>query len=254
MAMVSAYTGADGRISMNVLLAIPAIFLLTAGSMTFNDYFDRDLDRAAHPHRPIPAGVLQPREALHLSIAMFTAAGVLSLLATPGCFALAVFGITFLVLYETRFKQRGFLGNVVVAVLSSLAFVYGGAAVGRPWDAALLSVIAFFVILGREILMDTRDMVADATQRLTLPMRIGQRAAVRVGAAVTSVTVALTPFPVIWDVLSRWYLVLFIPADALLAYGIFLALDDVENAGCATDLFRVAMAMALGAFLLGTLV
>lgn len=127
MAMVSAYVGADGRFSMDLLLAVLAIFLLTAGSMTFNDYFDRDLDRAAHPNRPIPAGILSSREALHFSLVSFAVATVLSLLVNPWCFALAVFGIAFLVLYETQFKERGFLGNLVVAALSGLAFIVGGA-------------------------------------------------------------------------------------------------------------------------------
>ena len=143
------------------------------------------------------------------------------------------------------------MGNVVVAMLSSLAFIYGGAAVGRPGQAAVLSLIAFFVILGREILMDTRDMSADTVRRVTLPMRIGQRAAVRVGGAFAAVTILLTPLPVAWGILSPWYLTLFIPADALLGYGIFLSLEDVENAGWTSDLFRIAMALAVGGFLLG---
>ncbi|MFO8133604.1 MAG: geranylgeranylglycerol-phosphate geranylgeranyltransferase [Thermoplasmatota archaeon] len=251
MAVVSVYIGAGGVISTDSLLAMPAVSLITAGSMVFNDYFDRDIDRLAHPDRPVPAGLVLPREALWFSVALFAVAVALSLLINPWCLALAVFAIAFLVLYETRFKQQGVMGNIVVALLSGLAFTYGGTAVGRPWDAALLSLMAFFVILGREILMDTRDMSADTIKRFTLPMRIGQRAAVRVGGMAAAVSIILTPFPVIWGILGRWYLALFIPAAALLAYGIFAALQDTGEAGYASDLFRIAMAMALGAFLLG---
>lgn len=251
MAIVSVYIGAGGIISTDILLAMSAVSLITAGSMAFNDYFDRDLDRLAHPDRPVPAGVVLPLEALWFSVALFAVAAAFSLLINPWCLALAAFGVAFLVLYETRFKRQGFMGNIVVALLSSLAFTYGGTAARHPGDAVLLSIMAFFVILGREILMDTRDMSADTIERFTLPMRIGQRAAVRVGSVFTAVSIILTPLPVAWGILSRWYLVLYIPAAALIAYGIFAALQDTEEAGYASDLFRMAMAMALGAFLLG---
>ncbi len=251
MAIISVYIGAGATTTGDLLLAMPAVFLITAGSMTFNDSFDREIDSIAHPRRPVPAGVISTREALWFSILLFAAAVAISLFINPWCLALALAAIASLMLYETRFKQRGFLGNLVVAVLSSLAFVFGGAAVGRPWDAVLLSMMAFFIILGREILMDTRDMQADLVRRITLPMRIGRRAAVRVGGTIAAVSIALTPLPVIWDVLSRWYLVLYIPVDALVAYAIVLALEDVDSAGRATDLFRGAMALALAAFYLG---
>ena len=251
MAIVSVYIGANGFISMDVLLAIPAIFLITAGSMTFNDYFDHELDQVAHPDRPVPAGIVQPREALYFSLALFALGVIFSFLINVWCFVLSIFGVAFLVLYETQFKQQGFLGNIVVAVLCSLAFPYGGVAVGRPWDATVFTAIAFFVILGREILMDTRDMSADVINRVTLPMRIGQQTAVRVGSIFAAVTIALTPVPLLLDILSWWSLILFIPADALLAYSIYRVLKDVKNVGWTSDMFRIAMVMILGAFLLG---
>ena len=39
-------------------------FALTAGSMVANDYYDRNIDAINEPNRPIPSGLIRPREAL----------------------------------------------------------------------------------------------------------------------------------------------------------------------------------------------
>ena len=48
--------------SIPLLLAMAVVFFVGAGSMPFNDYFDRDVDIISHPNRPIPSKRLSPQE------------------------------------------------------------------------------------------------------------------------------------------------------------------------------------------------
>ncbi|HBC47757.1 MAG TPA: hypothetical protein DCZ43_11980, partial [candidate division Zixibacteria bacterium] len=61
------------------------------------------------------------------------------------------------------FKGMIYLGNLLVAGVASLAFVYGGMAVNRPLGAAILVAFAFLLHLGREMVKDIQDKSADAS-------------------------------------------------------------------------------------------
>ena len=48
----------------NLTYGFVAGFALTAASMAINDYVDRKIDAINEPKRPIPSGLMKPREAL----------------------------------------------------------------------------------------------------------------------------------------------------------------------------------------------
>ena len=73
-------------LSTPLLLAIIVVFLVGAGSMPFNDYFDRDVDAISHPKRPIPSKRLTPRETLYFSLLLFSLAAAISLFINLICF------------------------------------------------------------------------------------------------------------------------------------------------------------------------
>ncbi len=64
-----------------VPLAVAAgvVFLFIAGGNSLNDYMDREIDRKAHPERPIPSGRMQARTALRISGGAFALSMLLSL-------------------------------------------------------------------------------------------------------------------------------------------------------------------------------
>src|SRR3990170_5165475 len=69
-------------------------FMLTAASMSINDYYDRAIDAVNEPNRPIPSGLIKPKEALAfafiLSTVGFAAAFANSFLANSVyCFLIA---------------------------------------------------------------------------------------------------------------------------------------------------------------------
>jgi len=248
---IGGVTGGFQYASFDLLLAMIAVFLMTAGSMAFNDYFDREIDKIAHPKRAIPSARLLPEEGLQFALLSFFIALVLSLAINMWCFGIIAFGMGFLVLYEKFFKNQALVGNIVVAFLSGVAFIFGGVSVGRPYDAVILSVIAFLVMLDREILMDVRDIEGDTLRRTTLPMKIGKKNTIYLGYMIMVTTIVLTPFPAFWNILSWWYLIIIIPVDLLFMYAILLSFKDIQNISRTTDIMRTGMAFGLIGFIVG---
>jgi geranylgeranylglycerol-phosphate geranylgeranyltransferase len=159
------------------LLAALVAVALTAVANAENDYQDRELDRMAHPHRPLPSGALTPAHArITVGIAATVAMAGSALLGVALAGATLVI-IAIMLVYSRVLKSRGLVGNVAVAVLASLPFAYGAWAVGRPLDALPLAGVAIPLHFAREIAKDLEDAEADAATRRTLPVAYGTHAA-----------------------------------------------------------------------------
>jgi geranylgeranylglycerol-phosphate geranylgeranyltransferase len=76
--------------------------------------------------------------------------------------------------YEIGLKKAGIPGNVSVAVLTGLPFLFGSSLVRGLQPVVLsISAMAALVNLSREIMKDLEDMEGDRGYRVTIPMRIG---------------------------------------------------------------------------------
>lgn len=235
----------------SLFLAMIAIFLVTAGSMTLNDYFDWKIDAVVHPKRPIPSGRLSSKEGLAFAVISFFIALVLSFFINMMCFWIAIISIGLITLYELFLKNQGIVGNMLVAFVCSMAFMFGAASVGQFSNVLILAVMMFFPVIGREILMDIRDMDGDKLARVTLPIKIGKNPAVYLSCLFLSILIILTPLPIIWGILGIWYLIVFAFVDILVAYAIILSLRDVHNVGRAADLIKLTIAVVLIGFIVG---
>lgn len=253
-AFVGGILGGIQFVSFDLLLAMIVVFLMIAAANSLNDYFDWHLDKVAHPKRPIPSGKLTPREVLHFVYLSFFLALVLSAFINVYGLGMVVFSMGFLVLYEKYFKEIGLAGNIVVAFLSGMALIFGGVAVGQAHNAIILFLMSFLVMLGREILKDVQDVEGDTHTRMTLPMKIGKKNALYTGSFFIVATIALTPIPFWWNILSWWYIVVIIPAVLLFIYAILLSVKDIKNIDATVDLLRTACALALVGFILGVLI
>jgi len=250
---VGGILGGFHGVSLQLLLAMIVAFFMVGGSMALNDYMDRTIDERAHPQRPIPSGRLSSSGALHFAYLSFFIALVLSLSINILSVVIVVFSIALLAIYERYLKDIGLMGNILAAFISGMALVFGGAAVGHVHDTLLLACMTFLIMLGREILKDVEDVKGDVLQRVTLPMKIGSNNALYAGCSLVAVTIALTPFPYWWNILSVWYLVIIIPAGILFAYGILLVLRDINQIGLTIEILRSGSALALIGFILGVM-
>ncbi|MBC7791156.1 MAG: UbiA family prenyltransferase [Anaerolineae bacterium] len=164
---------ARGSISAAVFAAMVAAMALTAAANSWNDAADIEIDRVAHPERPLPSGLLSKATALGLARFAALLAVVAALLAAPSLALLTVILLVPMRFYSPHIKRLGLPGNLTVALLASLPFLYGAWATGRPRSGLLLVAIAAPLHLAREIAKDLDDAAGDAGVRRTLPMRIG---------------------------------------------------------------------------------
>lgn len=235
--------------SVNLLIGFFIVFTFVAGGNSLNDYIDVGIDRTAHPDRPVPSGKLTPIQARNTGIAMLIMSTLLSFLTMDvPCIVIVVIAVILMAAYEMMLKQRGFIGNVTIAVLTGMVFLLAGALVGDPMKNIAVGGMAALVSVGREISKDIEDMASDEGRR-TLPMSIGVRNA--------SVVAAI--FYIAGPVLS-WYPIYLDPANYL--YYIVL-LSDVTFFYCAYKVFsdprraekkaKVGMLLGLLAFIMSAI-
>jgi geranylgeranylglycerol-phosphate geranylgeranyltransferase len=234
--------------AMEIALSMLVAVLFTAAGNALNDYFDREVDKVAHPERPIPSGRVTPSTAFAVSASMFAAGLALTLFVSLWSVAIFVVALVVMVGYEKFLKAVGFAGNLAISWLTAALFLFGGAAVDRMDLAWILAALAFLATLGREIAKDIQDVEGDKVSRRTLPMRIGVRSA-GVAASVSLVAaVALSPAPYLLELLSIWYVPVVLAADAIFIYSALVLFKNPERG---QKIVKLAMFVALLAFLLG---
>ncbi len=233
---------------VQIVLSMAVVVSFTAAGNSLNDYYDRDVDKVAHPERPIPSGRVAPKTARAFAVGLFAVAFVLSVFVTWQSVAIVVVSIAIMVGYERWLKAEGFAGNLAISWLTGALFLFGGAAVGRLELAWILAALAFLATLGREIVKDIQDVEGDKGSRRTLPMRVGAKGAGIVGSAAFFGAVALSPLPYLLKLLSVWYAPVVAVADGIFIY---CALIHFQDPGKGQKVAKVGMLVALLAFFLG---
>jgi geranylgeranylglycerol-phosphate geranylgeranyltransferase len=179
-------------------LGFAAVFLISAATLVLNDYFDLAADRINAPDRPLPAGLVTPGEVIGFSLVLAALGLIASArLGVPALLVAVGVGVVGF-LYNWRFKRTGLLGNGMVSFSVGMTFVFGGVAVGRPFQRLVwfFAVIGMLIDLGEEIAADALDMEGDrAMGSRSLALLWGREPAIRLGAGLFLVVVAWTTLP-----------------------------------------------------------
>lgn len=233
----------------NILISCAVILSFMAGGNSLNDYIDREIDKTAHPDRPLPKGEISPRTALYIGVAGLVIASVASIaMMSVTVTAIVVVAAILMVSYEVFLKQRGFVGNITIAILTGMIFLFGGAVVGNLPGNIIIAAMAALVSIGREIAKDIEDMSSDEG-RNTLPMMIG----VRNASIIAAIFFILGPILSIWPLIDQtfgWLYCLVFVADAIFIYSAFIIFRKAETA---QKMAKIAMFIALVAFVLGVI-
>ena len=250
LTFIGAFVASDVRAApVAVGAAVLATIAATGGGNAINDYFDREIDAVNQPDRPIPRGAISAKGALRVSLGLFAVATLAALTLPPVAIAIAVGNLLALVAYTELFKGLPGIGNLLVGYLTGSAFLFGGAAVGEPFGAAALFVLAGVATLTREIIKDVEDIQGDRRGGLrTLPIVVGERLALWIGVAVIAIAIVASGFPYVDGTFGRSYLLVVVPANVIMLGATLWAFRDPT---ASQRWLKRGMLLAAGAFIIG---
>ncbi len=236
-----------------VVLAAVSTSLVTAAGNVLNDLGDREGDRINHPERPLVTGAVSVSRARVLTVGSLVAAVTVAVpVARVEPLVAVILGVAIATIagYEVRWKARGFVGNLSVAALTALVFLYGGAALGNALLLAPFAGMAFLATLSREVIKDMEDAAGDV-DRTTLPRQHGFPAASRAARGSVAAAIALSAVPLLWFVrlgsaVGVGYLGLVAVADAVFVVSVLYLPEKLRFEQTVS---KTAMTVALFAFL-----
>lgn len=124
---------------------IGATACLYAGGVVLNDYFDRHVDAAERPERPLPSGRVPAGAAALLGAALLTAGIGLAARGTRTAGLVAAATAAAVLLYDSTAKRHGVLGPLNMGLCRALNLLLGMAAVPgviqRHWLLALIPLV-----------------------------------------------------------------------------------------------------------------
>ncbi len=237
---------------------IPPLFI--SGTFLINDYVDREVDIAnKRMDRPLARGDLNPQPVLIGSIITFILGAIICLYFGLFLFigALGFMGLSYG--YSLYLKKYGFIGNIVVAICFTSPYLLGGLIMGLDNSEAqvalgILSMMAFIVGLGREILKDIEDVEGDTAS--TIPRTRGTQFAAQLVTILFLLGILLSPIPWVLSYdFTASYIVLIAIFDVILLYVIQMILMDQskETARLGKRYTLYALLVGMLAFFIGTL-
>jgi geranylgeranylglycerol-phosphate geranylgeranyltransferase len=241
---------------LNVFYGFITGFMLTAASMSINDYYDRSIDAINEPSRPIPSGLVGAREALVFVFVLSVLGFIFAYFASVLCLAVAVISWIIVATYVTVGKRSGLPGNFLVSACVAIPFVYGSITVMNQvqLNVLLFASMAFLSNTGREITKGIVDVKGDKAQGVkTLAVRYGERNAAVVASLFYVSAVSLTPLPWILRLVSFWFIPFVLVTDVGFAVSSFFLVRDYsrENARKIKNLVLLWFIIGLLAFVFG---
>jgi len=242
----------------NILIGILIVVVYNGAANALNDYCDYEIDRINRPERPLPAGMISRKSALIWAILLFAAGSILGLLyGDPQLLLIMMVALILLVTYSLWFKHWPLVGNVVVALILGMAFLFSATLFG-DWTKGLPpALLAFGFNFIREIVKDMQDVAGDvAAGARTLPIKYGLKGARNVVVVATALLIVSTLLPYQLNVYGKYYLgVVIFLVDLPLIYVMMAIWRDYSSRRCALlarilkgDVFFGLLAIYLGKF------
>jgi geranylgeranylglycerol-phosphate geranylgeranyltransferase len=247
--------------SDRILAAAISAALIAAFGNIVNDLFDIKADSINKPFRPLARGDVSKSIAVALAIVLAIIGFALSFYVDGYAWFVALAAIVLLLAYTPIFKGLNYLGNLLVAMVGAMAFIYGGMAVDRPLGAFVLIVFAFLLHLGREIIKDIQDKTADNAAGRRTGASIADGLCSRCLASLVLVLlIVATLTPYFLRIYGLGYLMIVIVVDLLLAESVrrlIISGDSAESlevsARRVSGWLKLAMPLGLLAVLVGRL-
>ena len=181
-----------------VIFATLVVAFYTVGANTLNDYLDYKIDKINRPDRPITSGRILRKHALIISILAFIIGTIIAIQLNTNSQLVSIgISLPLIIAYNIKLKKLPLIGNIVVAIVLALSFIYAGLAFSNPSPLILPAVLAFGLTLIREIVKDMADIIGDKSVGLkTFPIIFGENKTINlcVGLSVLLGVGAFIPF------------------------------------------------------------
>ena len=226
LSLLTAFAIIKDPFNMSIQTALLIFFsmaFITSAGFAINDYFDRESDAVIKPKRPIPAGALSLKQVVAISGALFALGLGMAFFINLLSFAIIAADSIVLLVYSFMVKRKsGFVANVLVGILTGTAFLYGEATITTPPTLSLISLSLYpiaFGTIGGNVLRDILSVEGDSKVGYpTLPQKIGNYNAAKVGAIFFLLTGLFAPLPFFLGNFTVYYLPLILLWSVLLIY------------------------------------
>ena len=242
--------------SWRILIAAISASAITGFGNIVNDIFDVQIDSINKPFRPLIQGIISKKDATIAAVVLAAMGLFLSIFVAENALVVTFTAIILLMIYTPFFKGSIFLGNILIAFVSSLVFVYGGMAVDHMFGAVILSIYAFFFHLGREIVKDIQDRYADiARGQRTGAALDNAKTAREMASLIFGTLIIITAMPFIAAVYSYGYMItILLGTDIILDFSIYhlLKTDSESTMRSIAGWLKIAMPLGLLAVFFGS--
>jgi len=192
--------------------AVIVVIAYNGAANAFNDYCDYEIDLINRPNRPLSRGIITSSQALSFAVILFTI-GSITAFQLPFYAMLTAVGIAMplMIIYSLRLKGTPLLGNVAVAMILGLTFVFCGLAFNKSGPMVKPAIIHFGLTFVRELIKDIGDEEGDNSAGLkTLPLVIGKNKAITV-AVINAIIIGLAALlPYFFHIYGKIYLILLV--------------------------------------------
>lgn len=248
--------GGTSRQWFDIVAAALTGALVTAGANAINDFFDIEIDRINRPERPLPRGDLSREDARMMWFVTAIAAVVLNIVVNLAALAIVVAAVVLLYVYSARLKATILAGNIVVGLMTGMAFIYGGAVAGHAERAVVPALFAFLINLARELVKDVEDIEGDrAKQAATLPVKYGPASALAVATISLFLLIICTLFAAFFTLYQRVFFYIVLVADLLMVGTIYMIWRDSSPIQMrrASNTLKLTMGVGLLSIIAGSL-
>ncbi|WP_337865739.1 geranylgeranylglycerol-phosphate geranylgeranyltransferase [Ignavibacterium sp.] len=245
----------DYSIDSLLVLASLVAALTAASGNVINDLFDIEIDKIVHPNRPLAKGELEIIEVRIFYVLLIITASAITFNLNYLLFVVTVLAILILFFYSAYIKKIPLLGNVVVALLTALAFLFGGIAVNNISGAVLPAIFAFLINLIRELVKDAEDIEGDKKNNvITFPIKFGIQRTKQIVLLITLILIGFTFYPFaerIYEI--EYFVIVMIIVNPVLVYSVKSLFTDNErkNYHRISSLLKLDMIFGLIAIFLG---
>ncbi len=244
----------SGNFTLYVPVACFIVFIFTGAGNAINDYFDHKIDAINKPERPIPSGRISLTTALIYSVSLFVISTIMAFIIgiIPGI--IVILSAVLMYLYAYKLKTSCLIGNLSIAFLTGLCFVFGGVVLDAVGLSILLGIYAFLMTMAREIVKDMEDVEGDSIEGAsTFPIKHGMKVSSILAAAfmvIASLTSPILYFIGIFNIIFLIILVFAIYIFISCAVSI-LRDQSMENTRKVSKKIKMGMGIVFLAFALG---